>query len=126
MEALTLNQCRTLRLHHATQMVKHLKAEVRLIDVSICQNLYRQYHKCYVIAKFFVIQDFPPTKEQLLRVAEKETKLQEAEAKEKDSASHCLAWTIKSCLFQRATGTTRCRTDRTTYLYFIYIAFNTQ
>ncbi|XP_036948023.1 uncharacterized protein LOC119016359 [Acanthopagrus latus] len=64
-EALTLNQCRTLRLHHATQMIKNLNAE-----------------------------DFPLTKEDLLKVEEKEAKLQEADAKEKNSSSHCLAWKI--------------------------------
>lgn len=37
-EALTLNQCRTLRPHHATQMIKNLNTEVRLIDVLICQK----------------------------------------------------------------------------------------
>lgn len=36
MEALTLNQCRTLRLHHATQMIKNLNAEVRL---TLCLNM---------------------------------------------------------------------------------------
>ena len=48
-----------------------------------------------VTANVFVIQDFPPTKEDLLKVEEKEAKLQEADAKEKSSSSHCLAWKIK-------------------------------
>ncbi|XP_034561939.1 uncharacterized protein LOC117828746 [Notolabrus celidotus] len=76
-EALTLSQCRTLRLHHATDMLKDVKAE-----------------------------DFPPTLEEIVKIEKKESKLQEAEAKRPHSSSHCLAWKIKTCLFQRATGTT--------------------
>uniref|UniRef100_A0A8P4FW34 Ubiquitin-like protease family profile domain-containing protein n=1 Tax=Dicentrarchus labrax TaxID=13489 RepID=A0A8P4FW34_DICLA len=76
-EALTLNQCRTLRLHHATRMIKNVNAE-----------------------------DFPLTAEDNLKMEEKEIKLQQSEAKKTDSSSHCQAWKTKSCLFQRATGTT--------------------
>ncbi|KAM6943918.1 uncharacterized protein PEZ65_001841 [Lycodopsis pacificus] len=76
-EALTLNQCKTLRLHHA-HMIKNVNAE-----------------------------DFPPTAEEIVEMKISESKLQEAEAKKTDSSSHCLAWKKKSCLFQRATGTTR-------------------
>ncbi|XP_036943146.1 uncharacterized protein LOC119012971 [Acanthopagrus latus] len=76
-EALTLNQCRTLRLHHAAQILKTVNAE-----------------------------DFPRTAEELLKMEKKEIKLQEAEAKKPNSNSHCLAWKLRSCLFQRATGTT--------------------
>ncbi|KAM4593178.1 uncharacterized protein PAE49_005970 [Odontesthes bonariensis] len=51
-------------------------------------------------------EDFPPTAEELHKMEKKEVKLQEAEAKKPNSSSHCLAWQIRSCLFQRATGTT--------------------
>ncbi|XP_067307895.1 uncharacterized protein [Pseudorasbora parva] len=77
-EVLTLNQCRTLRLHHATQMLRNVKAE-----------------------------DFPRTAEEILQIEKNESRLQEAEAKKTDSSIHCLAWKTKSCLFQRATGTTK-------------------
>lgn len=102
-EALTLNQCRTLRLHHATQMIKNVNAEVGVIDVLLCDNI--QYivkkKRALVRAKFFVTQDFPLTAEDKLTMEEKESKLKT------DSSSHCQASKTKLCLFQRATGTTK-------------------
>lgn len=120
MAALTLNQCRTLRLHHATQMIKNLNAKVRL-----CMSKSILVITEMVTAKVFVVQDFPPTKQDLLKVEQKEAKLQQADAKEKDSSSHCLAWKIKSCLFQRATGTSRCvdkKHDNSSVVYLYGIA----
>ncbi|MEQ2201417.1 hypothetical protein XENOCAPTIV_012041, partial [Xenoophorus captivus] len=77
-EALTLNQCRILRLHHATQMLRNVHAE-----------------------------DFPPTVKEMAAMEKKEIKLQETQVKNTDSSIHCLAWKIRTCLFQRATGKTR-------------------
>ncbi|XP_054592658.1 uncharacterized protein [Nothobranchius furzeri] len=74
-EALTVNQCRTLRLHHATQMLENVNPE-----------------------------DFPPTMQEMLAIKQKEVKLQGTEIKDTDSSIHCLSWRIRTCLFQRATG----------------------
>ena len=108
-EALTLNQCRTLRLHHATQMIKNVNAEVGVIDVLLCDIIQYTVKKkrAPVRTKFFVTQDFPLTAEDKLKIEEKECRLQESESKKTDSSSHCQAWKTKSCLFQRATGTTK-------------------
>nr|XP_055036496.1 uncharacterized protein LOC129423979 [Misgurnus anguillicaudatus] len=77
-ETLTLNQCRSLRLYHATQMIKNMNPE-----------------------------DFPPTSAERLKKEREELRLQQEESKLKDSSSQCMAWKIKTCLFQRATGKTR-------------------
>ncbi|KAI4796435.1 hypothetical protein KUCAC02_026987 [Chaenocephalus aceratus] len=74
-ETLTLNQCRTLRLHHASQMLKTVNVE-----------------------------DFPPTTEELAKVKQKEIELLEAEAKQPDSSSHCPAWKIKSGILEALEG----------------------
>ncbi|XP_024862736.1 uncharacterized protein LOC108238812 [Kryptolebias marmoratus] len=76
-EPLTLSQCRTLRVHHASEIMKSIDPE-----------------------------DFPPTFIESIEMEKKENKLQETELKKTDSSIHCLAWKIRACLFQRATGKT--------------------
>ncbi|KAM4557388.1 uncharacterized protein V3H82_017142 [Fundulus diaphanus] len=74
-EPLTLNQCRTLRVHHASQMIRNIDPK-----------------------------DFPCTLQETTTMKDKEKKIQETDLKNKDSSIHCLAWEIRACLFQRATG----------------------
>ncbi|MED6256189.1 hypothetical protein ATANTOWER_021574 [Ataeniobius toweri] len=51
-------------------------------------------------------EDFPPTVKEMAAMEKKEIKLQEMEVKNTESSIHCLAWKIRACLFQRATGKT--------------------
>lgn len=88
MEVLTLNQCRTLRLHHATQMLRNVKAEVRL--VSCCQTLYWQPQKWCVTAKVLLTQDFPRTTEEILKM--EKTKVDYGKLKPKRHTPAFIDW----------------------------------